>query len=277
VGLSGANRRIRRILVLVKKIIGLFVCVLPLAGSGLMMVELAPQTAEAFEKYARAADERMDAQGRAGRLWLDASPERKRLLREGRVLAEPWSGKGTVEVPGGLIQDWVGAIFVPGATLNQVLTLVQNYDNRKNIYKPEIIDSKVLSREGGHFTVYQRSLKKKMTTVVLDTTEDVRYYRPAPDFAYSLSRATRIAEVQNLGKPDERELPPGKDHGYLWRMNSTWRFAERDRGVYLECEVISLTRAVPTGLGWLISPIVRSLPRDSLAKTLEETGDALKR
>ncbi len=242
-----------------------------------MMVELAPQTAAAFDEYARAANERMDAQGRAGHLWVDASPERKRQVREGRVLAEPWSGSGTIEVSGGLIQDWVGAMFVPGATLDRVLAVIQDYDNRKNIYKPEVIDAKILSRDGGHFTVYQRLLKKKMTTVVLDTTEDVRYFRPAADFAYSLSRATRIAEVQNLGKPDEHELPPGKDHGFLWRMNSSWRFAERDRGVYIECEVISLTRGVPTGLGWLINPIVRSLPRDSLAKTLKETGDALKR
>jgi hypothetical protein len=34
---------------------------------------------------------------------------------------------------------------------------------------------------------------------------------------------------------------------------------------------------VPAGLGWLIDPIVRSLPRESLAHTLEATRKALAR
>jgi hypothetical protein len=45
--------------------------------------------------------------------------------------------------------------------------------------------------------------------------------------------------------------------------------------VYLECQAISLSRDVPVGLGWLINPIVRSLPRESLTNTLRETRQAL--
>jgi hypothetical protein len=72
-----------------------------------------------------------------------------------------------------------------------------------------------------------------------------------------------------------RELPPGQDHGFLWRLNSYWRFEERDGGVYVECEAISLTRNVPLGLGWLVNPIIRSLPRESLANTLWATREAV--
>jgi hypothetical protein len=61
----------------------------------------------------------------------------------------------------------------------------------------------------------------------------------------------------------------------LWRLNSYWRFEERDGGVYVECRAISLTRDVPTGLGWIVEPIVRKLPRQSLINTLTATRQAL--
>ena len=114
-----------------------------------------------------------------------------------------------------------------------------------------------------------RLLKKQVITVVLDTTHDVNYLPvDGPISWYSRSTSLRTAEVENSGKPSEHELPPGQDHGFLWNLNSYWRFVERDGGVYVECEAVSLTRNVPTGLGWLINPIIRSLPRQSLENTL---------
>ena len=71
-------------------------------------------------------------------------------------------------------------------------------------------------------------------------------------------------------------LPAGDDHGFLWRLDSYWRFAERDGGVYMECEAVSLTRDIPAGLGWLIAPIIRQLPQESLVNTLRKTREALK-
>jgi hypothetical protein len=43
----------------------------------------------------------------------------------------------------------------------------------------------------------------------------------------------------------------------------------------VECEAVSLTRDVPTGLGWLVRPIIRDLPKESLESTLSETREAL--
>jgi hypothetical protein len=43
----------------------------------------------------------------------------------------------------------------------------------------------------------------------------------------------------------------------------------------VECEAISLTRDLPTGLGWLIEPFIRSLGKGSLASTLLETRASL--
>ena len=81
--------------------------------------------------------------------------------------------------------------------------------------------------------------------------------------------------MDNPGKRDERELPPGTGHGFLWQLDTYWRFQERDGGTWMECQAISLTRDVPTGLGWLIEPIIRGLPKESLETTLRETAAAL--
>jgi hypothetical protein len=103
----------------------------------------------------------------------------------------------------------------------------------------------------------------------------VRYFQLDPARWFSRSYTTKIAEVDNPGEPDERQLPPGNDHGFLWRLYSYWNFQERDGGVYVECQALSLTRNVPTGLGWLIEPIIRQLPRESLANTLRATREAV--
>jgi len=92
---------------------------------------------------------------------------------------------------------------------------------------------------------------------------------------YSESHGTRIAQVDHAGEPDERQLPPGKGGGYLWRLDSYWRYQQSGRGVYVQCEAVSLTRDIPTGLHWLIGPFVESIPRESLAFTLESTRAAV--
>ena len=238
-------------------------------------VQLKPATVEAFDKYMRAAAARFNSSLHADAfLWVDASANRKRAMSEGKIVAAPSSQTGDIEIPDGLIHDWTGAVFVPGATLTETLRMVEDYDNHKYIYRPEVIDSRLLSHHDGDFHIYLRILKKQILTVVLNTEHDVHYTRLDRTRWCSKSFTTRIAEVEDPG-PNERELPPGNDHGFMWRLNTFWKFEERDGGVYLECQAISLSRDVPLGLGWLINPIIRSLPRESLTNTLRETRQAL--
>ena len=51
-------------------------------------------------------------------------------------------------------------------------------------------------------------------------------------------------------------------------MDTYWRFQEKDGGTYVECQSLSLTRDIPTGLGWMVGPFVTSVPRESLTFTL---------
>ncbi len=238
--------------------------------------ELKPPAVQAFNDYTRGVQSRIeDSLKTATFLWADQSPERARQIRQGQVLVESLTGNQPASVPNGLIHDWVGAVFIPGATIDRTIALVQNYDHHEDVYKPEVIRARLVSRNGPDFQVYLRLLKKKVITVVLDTYYDVHYVPVNATRWYSRSLSTRIQEVDRAGKPDEKLLPAGDDHGFLWRLDSYWRFQERDGGVYLECEAVSLTRDIPRGLGWVIEPIVRDLPRESLMNTLRKTRDAL--
>ena len=235
-----------------------------------------PETIQAFDDHIRATESRLQSQlqGENGYLWAN-TPERRRSARQGAVTCEPGSRTGEIKVPHGLVHDWVGSVFIPNATVDDVLSLVQNYDHHKDFYKPEVIDSQTLSRNGDDFQIRLRLLKKKVITVVLETEHDVHYRQLAPGWWQSRSYSTRIAEIQDYGGPRQRELPAGQDRGFLWKLNSYWTFRERDGGVYVECEGVSLTRSVPAGLGWLIEPIVRSLAKDSLVNTLRGTQAAV--
>lgn len=236
-----------------------------------------PATVEAFNRYIRLTEARLDArlEGGSGYLWAD-TPERRARLWTGELICEPVTRRGEFPVSGGLVHDWVGAVFIPRVKLEQVLALVQDYDNHKTTYKPEVIASRLLRRDGNDFKVYLRLLKRKVRTVVLDTEHDVRYFPLAGKRWRSRSYSTRIAEIQNPGGPRESALPSGQDHGFLWRLDSYWAFQEADKGVYVECEAVSLSRDVPEALAWLIRPIVRSLPREAVSNTLRATRAALR-
>lgn len=238
---------------------------------------LKPQTLRAFEAYTREAEAEMKRTALASGsfLWSDSSSERTQKIHAGQIVAQFWSGKGPVKIPNGLIHDWIGAAFLPATSIKKTLALIQDYDNHKNVYKPEVIDSKLISHRHNDFRIYLRLLKKKIMTVVLDTDHEVHYNCLDPTRWLCRSYTTRIAEVENARTPKEKVLPSDTGYGFLWRLNSYWRFQERDGGVYLECRAISLTRDVPLGLAWIIQPIIQNLPKESLINTIESTRQAL--
>jgi hypothetical protein len=174
-----------------------------------------------------------------------------------------------------MIHHWIGTVFIPGATLAQTLALEEDYDHHQDYFRPDVMRSKILYHDGNDFTIELRLYKKKVITTVLDTEHEVHYTLVDSTHAWSRSRTTRIQEVDNAGEKDERLEPVGHDRGFLWRMNTYWRFEERDGGTYVECQSISLTRDIPTGLGWMIGPYVTSVPRESLTFTLATTRSAV--
>jgi hypothetical protein len=247
--------------------------------------QLKHATAEAFNRCVRLTDERSDSELKrgSGLLWIDGLPEAERArayedLKHGAVKMrklETLDNGRTIETPGGLVHHWVGLAFIPGAKLHDVLDVLQDYDHHAVYYAPDVERSKLESRDGDHFRVFLRFRRHKVVTVVLNTEHEVHYFRDSPTRAHSRSSAVRIAQLENAGKSDEREKAPGDDDGFLWRMETWWRTVESDGGVYVQSEVVSLTRNIPAGLGWLIGPFVTSIPNETLAFTMEATRKAV--
>jgi hypothetical protein len=119
--------------------------------------------------------------------------------------------------------------------------------------------------------------QKQVIPVVMDTTFDITYGRLDAQHGYSLSRSTQIAEIDAPGTAKEHALGSSEEHGFLWRLNTYWGYEERDGGLYMQIESVSLTRAIPTGLGWIVEPFVESVPRESLEFTLRATCNALRK
>ena len=247
--------------------------------------ELKPEAADGFDRYVRLTEKRMraDLQPGGAFLWVDGLPQARRddvhaQLQRGEVvsawLATP-DPMGELRTDGAMIHHWVGTVFIPGVSLRQALATVEDYDRHSRYFSPEVAKSKTIEHTGDDFKVYLRLTRKKIVTVVLDTEYDVHYEPLGDGREQSRSYSTRIAEVAHPGEPDERQIPPGKDSGYLWRLNSYWRFYDTGRGVYVQCEAVSLTRDIPAGLGWLIRPFIESIPRESLEFTLRSTRAAV--
>jgi hypothetical protein len=241
------------------------------------IVCLRPDTLDAFLAYVREAESAMrpSLEGRTPFLWAGEKTDRARRVRQGDVPARLWSGQLPVHVPDGLIHDWIGAVSIPHTTLEQTLARVQDYDNHKKIYKPEVMDSRLLTHRGNDFTIFLRLLKKKIITVVMDTEHDVHYQRASQQLWFCRSYTTRCCEVDDPGTPKEKIYPPDVGYGFMWRLYSYWRFATDGDGVIVECRAMSLTRDVPFGLGFVIEPIIKNLPRESLINTLKATRQAL--
>jgi hypothetical protein len=254
------------------------ILVLLSAGAGLCLaVDLKPQTVQAFEGYVAATDARMQPRWSGDHfLWFDDSPEIRGRLLAGSVVAQPVHGNGVVSLPGGLIQDWVGAVFVPDTTLKNVLAVVQDYPRHPEIYKPDVVDVQVQSHTGDDFLIRTRVVKSKFfISDVLAIDNEIHFVALDPKRTYSRSASRRVVEIADAGKHNERELPPGHDRGLMWRIYGYWFFEESDGGVFITCESITLTREIPFLMAKLLSPILHELPEEALKSSLEQTRKAI--
>jgi len=240
---------------------------------------LTPAATAAFDRYIELTEARMKGDLDPARfLQVDAKPETKAELRSGEVRIQPGvareNGKA-INIPDALIQDWQGTIFIPGAGIQQVKAVLQDYENYKVFYKPEVTESRLINHTGDEFDVFLRLYKKQVITVVLNTNYHVRYALLDPQRMYVNSRSTRIAQASDPKHPEAREEPIGNDGGYLWRLNSYWRFEAADGGVYAECEALSLSRDVPALIGWAIRGFIEKFPKESMHNTLVGTKAAV--
>jgi hypothetical protein len=249
-----------------------------LVARALPAAELTPEIVAGFDRYVVRTEGRIERELSAteGFLVQDFLPEEERaeaartvaaggiFTRKLRTLDEDGS---EIEIPGGLVQHWVGSVLVPGARLEDVVGWLQRYDQHDQ-YFADVERSRLLARNGNEFDIFLRLRRKKVVTVTYDTEHHVRYRSFGRGREVSESHSTRIAELENADTPREREKPDGEDRGFLWRLDSYWRFEQVRQGVVVECESVSLSRGVPAALRWLVGRYLDSVPRESLESTL---------
>jgi hypothetical protein len=248
------------------------------AASNLGAAELTRETEAAWEHYVELTEERIHRElaSKEGFLVQDFLEDSERakaseVVSAGEVFTtklrtqEPDGSE--IQIPGGMVHHWTGSVFVPGADLLSLVRWLQNYDEHE-CYFAEVEDSRLLAREGESFDIFLRLKRKKIVTVHYATEHTVLYRRQGTGRISSKSQATRIAEIDDAGTAREREKPVGEDRGFLWRLNSYWRFQQRPDGVVVELESVSLSRGVPLAVRWLVGPYLDSVPRESLEATL---------
>ncbi len=239
--------------------------------------ELRSETLTAWDRYVGWTEHRMRDDVRGGGRFLvqnglpaALSAEARRKLLAGEVFAtklETTAEGRSIDVPGGLVHHWLGSVFIPNARVDELVAWLQAYDDHHR-YFDEVESSRLVSRDGDDFHISLRLRRKKVVTVHYNTDHFVRYTRHRDGRISSASYSTRIAELDKAGTAAEAEKPQGADRGFLWRLNSYWRFEQARGGVIVELESVSLSRGVPVAVRWLVGSYLDSVPRESLEATL---------
>jgi len=244
------------------------------AGPGAEAAGPTVAATSAFDRYVSQVESRLENQHKSGKDFL-ATADWVRL-RGGEPVIEQVTSGGESDLPGAMLHHWRGTAFVPGAKAADFEQKMKDFTAYPTRYAPQIVQARVTGRRDEQFQVEMRVRQKHVITVVMDTVYDIAFGRLDDKHGYSLSRSTRISEIESPGTKKERALGPDEDHGFLWRLNTYWSYEERDGGLYMQIESVSLSRSVPPGLAWAIKPFVESVPRDSLEFTLRATCDAVK-
>jgi hypothetical protein len=242
----------------------------------LVVAEPSPAAVTAFNTYSAAVEHRLLDQHRATHAFLaPCGTGAEAKLRRGDLIVEPI--QPVPEVEGALLHHWRGTAFAPGARAADFPRLMRDFDHYPQFFAPQVVTAHALQQEGERVRARMRIRQRHVITVVLDTEYEIQFGHIDSEHGYSISHSTRIAEIASPGTNAEHPLNARDDHGFLWRLNTYWSYEERDGGLYLQIEAISLTRSIPAGLGWVIGPYIDSIPRESLEFTLRSAANALRR
>jgi hypothetical protein len=232
----------------------------------------------AFNTYVSGVEARLLRQHGAQQGFIvPVSPQDQMRLRRGELIVEKLTPSTGADLPGAMLHHWRGTAFVPGATAADFERLMRDFNAYPQRFSPQVVSAKILTQQGDRFQTVMRVSQRHVITVVMDTSYDVTFGRLDQRHGYSVSRSTNISEIDSPGTRNEHALSSKQEHGFLWRLNTYWSYEERDGGVAMQIESVSLTRSIPAGLGWAVGPFVESVPRESLEFTLRAVSNALRR
>ena len=252
-----------------------FVSLFLFVGLASAMGEPTTQATAAFNAYINALESRLAKQHQSPDTFL--APKDEKLLRHGDLIIEPITPLTGAMLPGALLHDWRGTAFAAGVRATDFERLMKDVNAYPQRFSPQVLQARVLMQQGDHLQVFMRVRQQHVLIVVLDTTYDITFGHLDQHHGYSLSRSLSISEIASPGTSAEHVLGPGQEQGFLWRLNTYWTYVERDGGLYMQIDSVSLTRSIPTGLKWVVQPFVEKIPRDSLEFTLRAVCNALRK
>jgi hypothetical protein len=239
---------------------------------------LKSETVAAWDDYLQTVNGNLQERLRPGGSFLGTleNPEQAAKIREGEIVVGPRPGQNPKKVPGGLIHHWMGAMFLPNIRLDAILEVTRDYDHYKQFYHPYVIESKTIARDNSA-DIFSMLLMNKVfvSKTALDADYEVTNVRLDDRRFYSISKTTRVQEIEEYGHPGQHSKPQGQGHGYIWKLYSIARLEQRDEGVYVELEGIGLSRDIPVALRPVADPIVRRVSRNSLLVSLQQTKEAV--
>ena len=249
--------------------------------------KLTPQALEAWTNYVALTEKRIQEELRnpTVALQFDIGDLKSGNPRVKQLITTNPPGQN-IEIPDGMVHHWVGAIFIPGVRLEKLIPWLQNYAQYQDYFKD--VERSSLNRPpaGDTYDIFLRLTRSKLrVTAHFNTRHDVVYTRRSPTFFSSVSRSSQILQVKDAGSTSEKELPEGDDDGYLWRLNSYWRFFERDGGVVVECESIALSKSLGLVYSMVkfftfgaINPrkIAGEIARDALKQSLTDMSNGVR-
>ena len=159
-----------------------------------------------------------------------------------------------IDIPGGTIYHSSGSTLIRRTTVDRVVRALMYPGTPPP--QEDVLESRVLARTDTTLRVYLKLARTAVVTVVYDTEHQVTFTRHSPAMATSRSVSTRIAECD------------GGDRGFLWRLNSYWRYTQVGGDVRVDLESLSLSRDIPRIARPVARPIIDRIARESLRRTL---------
>lgn len=220
--------------VFARRAVGVAAVLAAASASPASATELKTETLAAWNRYVKATESRL-------------TPQRPVSLG-----TEPHGD--AIGIPGGRIHHWRSAILIRGITVDALVHALMNPGTPPP--QDDVLEARVLERSTDSLRVYLKLVRRTIMTVTYDTEHQMTFRRHGPGLATSRSVSTKIAEID------------GRDRGFLWRLNSYWRYIQVGRDVRVELESVSLSRDVPTVLKPVAGPIINRIARESVSNTL---------
>jgi hypothetical protein len=133
---------------------------------------------------------------------------------------------------------------------------MEDYPNYVRYFKPDLGDASGTrlpdsTADDEHFKARLVIVQSTFwMNVGYDSIYDTHYRRLDQNRWTVRSTVISVKEFRDPLRPDQGTFPEGDDHGFFWKTNTYWFARERNGGLELEADSISLSRPTPTGFGW---------------------------